>query len=74
MRMSRMQNRSETPTSLRILTVPPCGWSDLGTTPRRVVEAASRYAARRSSPAPETAGMMAFLDLVARQSQLTAAG
>lgn len=61
------------PTSLRVLTVPPCGWSDLGT-PRRVVETASRCASRWNSSAPEAAGMMAFLDLAARQSQPTVAG
>jgi mannose-1-phosphate guanylyltransferase len=55
------------PSSLRVLTVPPCGWSDLGT-PRRVVETVNRYAPRYA-PAPEASGMMAFLDLAVRQSQ-----
>jgi mannose-1-phosphate guanylyltransferase len=61
------------PSSLRVLTVPPCGWSDLGT-PRRVVETANRYAPRYAT-SPQASGVMAFLDLAVRQSQLaTAAG
>jgi hypothetical protein len=57
---------------LRVLTVPACGWSDLGT-PRRVVETASRYAPRNAS-ATQAGRMMAFLDLAAGQSQLAVAG
>jgi mannose-1-phosphate guanylyltransferase len=60
------------PASLRVLTVPACGWSDLGT-PRRVVETASRYAPRNAS-ATQAGRMMAFLDLAAGQSQLAVAG
>lgn len=56
---------------LRVLTVPACGWSDLGT-PRRVVETVKRY---KSTPAPSmSAGATAFLDLAARQSQPHAVG
>jgi mannose-1-phosphate guanylyltransferase len=54
------------PTLLRVLTVPPCGWSDLGT-PRRVTEALNHISprvrhSRRSSP-----GRAAFLDLTQLQ-------
>ena len=54
--------------ALKLLAVPPCGWSDLGT-PRRVIEAARRcnFASAR---APQPAGVRAFVDLVARQAQL----
>ena len=50
------------PALLRVLTVPPCGWSDLGT-PRRVTEALSRFPPRREHSRRTTAGRAAFLDL-----------
>lgn len=51
------------PTLLRVLTVPACGWSDLGT-PRRVTETLSRFPPRRhQSRRKEEAGRSAFLDL-----------
>jgi mannose-1-phosphate guanylyltransferase len=50
------------PALLRVLTVPPCGWSDLGT-PRRVTEALSRFPPRREHPRRKDAGRAAFLDL-----------
>jgi mannose-1-phosphate guanylyltransferase len=49
------------PSALRVLTVPACGWSwsDLGT-PRRVVEVANRYGSDPSADKPSV-----FLDLAA---------
>jgi mannose-1-phosphate guanylyltransferase len=47
------------PSALRVLKVPACGWNDLGT-PRRVVEVANRY---RSDTPADTQPM--FLDLAA---------
>lgn len=59
------------PGLLRVLTVPPCGWSDLGT-PRRVSEALSRFPPRRAeSRHPAHA---AFLDLTQHQPPTYAAG
>jgi mannose-1-phosphate guanylyltransferase len=55
------------PSALRVLKVPACGWNDLGT-PRRVVEVANRY---RSDPHVDTQPM--FLDLAALPSQRFAA-
>jgi mannose-1-phosphate guanylyltransferase len=48
------------PELLRVLTVPPCGWSDLGT-PRRVSEALTRFPPRQVRS--RTVGHAAFLDL-----------
>jgi mannose-1-phosphate guanylyltransferase len=48
------------PELLRVLTVPDCGWSDLGT-PRRVSEALTRFPPRQVRS--RTAGHAAFLDL-----------
>jgi mannose-1-phosphate guanylyltransferase len=48
------------PELLRVLSVPPCGWSDLGT-PRRVVETVNRFRSQ-----PRAAGLTCaatFLDL-----------
>jgi mannose-1-phosphate guanylyltransferase len=59
------------PQFLRVLTVPQCGWSDLGT-PRRVIETANRVVAHRRAPA-ERPHMMAFLDLAASQVRHAAA-
>ena len=48
------------PELLRVLTVPPCGWSDLGT-PRRVSEALTRFPPRQVRS--RHTGHAAFLDL-----------
>ncbi len=50
------------PALLRVLTVPPCGWSDLGT-PRRVTETLSRFPPRRHHSRRKEASRAAFLDL-----------
>lgn len=50
------------PELLRVLTVPPCGWSDLGT-PRRVVETVSRFRSESGAARPVRAA--SFLDLAA---------
>jgi mannose-1-phosphate guanylyltransferase len=47
-----------TPELLRVMTVPQCGWSDLGT-PKRVADTVSRFGARAAIPPREGA----FLDL-----------
>jgi mannose-1-phosphate guanylyltransferase len=56
---------------LRVLTVPACGWSDLGT-PRRVGETVSRYRSTPDLVSPAVAGRTAFLDLAARHLQMHA--
>lgn len=48
------------PELLRVMTVPACGWSDLGT-PRRVVETVHRF--RSQSSAARRASAASFLDL-----------
>lgn len=50
------------PALLRVLIVPPCGWSDLGT-PRRVTETLSRFPPRREHSRRHEASRAAFLDL-----------
>ncbi|HEY0941217.1 MAG TPA: sugar phosphate nucleotidyltransferase [Steroidobacter sp.] len=51
------------PSLLRVLTVPACGWSDLGT-PHRVTEALSRFPPRRESARRANASSRtSFLDL-----------
>lgn len=50
------------PALLRVLTVPACGWSDLGT-PRRVTETLSRFPPRREHSRRADASRAAFLDL-----------
>ncbi|HEY8537871.1 MAG TPA: sugar phosphate nucleotidyltransferase [Steroidobacteraceae bacterium] len=60
------------PGALKVLTVPPCGWSDLGT-PRRVAETVHRYGAARRASIPEKPSMAAFLDLAARHTHASAA-
>jgi mannose-1-phosphate guanylyltransferase len=50
------------PTLLSVLTVPPCGWSDLGT-PRRVTEALSRFPAPCEPSRRKDARRAVFLDL-----------
>ena len=59
------------PALLRVLTVPACGWSDLGT-PRRVGETVSRYRATPGAPLSMAPGRMAFVDLAARHLQMQA--
>lgn len=56
------------PSLLRVLTVPPCGWSDLGT-PRRVGAAVTQGSFARRVPVQVPAGTAAFLDLAARHVQ-----
>lgn len=48
--------------SLRVLRVPACGWSDLGT-PHRLIETVHRINSRSSAPATVHADSPAFLDL-----------
>ena len=59
------------PSALKVLTVPPCGWSDLGT-PRRVNDTVKRYGSLPSPLGPSSNGMAAFLDLAARQAHVAA--
>jgi mannose-1-phosphate guanylyltransferase len=54
------------PTLLRVLTVPPCGWSDLGT-PRRVTEALNHISPRVRHSRRSNTGRAAFLDLTQLQ-------
>jgi mannose-1-phosphate guanylyltransferase len=57
---------------LRVITVPACGWSDLGT-PSRVAEALKRF-----EPAPvrrpKAPAMPAFINLAAQHARLAMAG
>lgn len=48
------------PELLRVMTVPPCGWSDLGT-PKRVVQTVSRFRSESTAAGPARAA--SFLDL-----------
>lgn len=59
------------PSLSRVLTVPACGWSDLGT-PRRVGETVSRYRSTAGAPFSMTPGRTAFVDLAARHLQMHA--
>lgn len=59
------------PELLRVLTVPPCGWSDLGT-PRRVTEALTRFPPRQARS--RHAGHAAFLDLTQHRPVAYASG
>lgn len=52
------------PSALKVLTVPTCGWSDLGT-PRRVAEAVHRYGRTGEAGESGMTAMSAFLDLAA---------
>jgi mannose-1-phosphate guanylyltransferase len=58
--------------SLRVITAPACGWSDLGT-PKRVAEALKRFepAPRRTTAPVE---MPAFINLAAQHARLAMAG
>lgn len=57
------------PSTLKVLTVPACGWSDLGT-PRRVAETVHRYGRTRGPDVSGVTAMAAFLDLAARPEHL----
>ena len=59
------------PSLLRVLTVPACGWSDLGT-PRRVGETVSRYRPAPGASLTLAPGRTAFVDLAARHLQMHA--
>jgi len=59
------------PSLLRVLTVPTCGWSDLGT-PRRVGETVSRYRSTAGLPLSTAPVRTAFVDLAARHLQMHA--
>jgi mannose-1-phosphate guanylyltransferase len=59
------------PELLSVLTVPPCGWSDLGT-PRRVNEALTRFPPRQARS--RRAGHPAFLDLTQHRPVTYASG
>lgn len=56
------------PTLLSVLTVPPCGWSDLGT-PRRVSEALSQMQPSFQHARRSNTGRVPFLDLTQLSSQ-----
>lgn len=57
------------PELLRVMTVPPCGWSDLGT-PKRVVETVNRFGcASRAAGWPQEA---TFLNLAAQSAHAKA--
>jgi hypothetical protein len=57
--------------TLRVITAPACGWSDLGT-PKRVAEALKRFEPvdRRR----ELIAMPAFINLAAQHARLALAG
>jgi mannose-1-phosphate guanylyltransferase len=57
------------PELLRVLTVPACGWSDLGT-PRRVVETVNRFGSASSVAGGKQAAT--FLNLAAQSAYATA--
>jgi len=59
------------PSLLRVLTVPACGWSDLGT-PRRVGLTVSRYRSTAGIPLSTAPVRTAFVDLAARHLQMHA--
>jgi mannose-1-phosphate guanylyltransferase len=54
--------------SLRVLTVPACGWTDLGT-PRRVAATVGQCGSLRSSSPSVVTGASAFVDLAERHLQ-----
>lgn len=59
--------------SLRVLRVPACGWSDLGT-PRRVIETVRRIKSQASEFASSHADPSAFLNLAGRMPAMCATG
>jgi len=59
---------------LRVLKVPACGWSDLGT-PRRVIETVQRiYSRADGAPLPTHGDRSAFLNLAGRSLDRYATG
>jgi mannose-1-phosphate guanylyltransferase len=58
---------------LRVLAVPDCGWSDLGT-PQRVAEAVGKLEQASPSGAPRPGRSRAFLSLAAQHRRLGAMG
>lgn len=61
------------PSMLRVLTVPPCGWSDLGT-PRRLTEALLHVAPRSEHSLRRMGGHTPFVDLTQLHLPKYAAG
>ena len=59
--------------SLRVLRVPACGWSDLGT-PHRVIETVARMKSQSRSYVSAHADPSAFLNLAGRAPAMYAAG
>lgn len=59
--------------SLRVLRVPACGWSDLGT-PHRVIETVQRMKSQVTERASAHADPSAFLNLAGCTSAMYAAG
>jgi mannose-1-phosphate guanylyltransferase len=59
--------------SLRVLRVPACGWSDLGT-PHRVIETVQRMKSQTGALASAPADPSAFLNLAGRMPGLCATG
>ena len=59
--------------SLRVLSVPECGWSDLGT-PDRVAEALDALGADEEAPGPPPLGEPALLSLAARHREIYRSG
>lgn len=59
--------------SLRVLRVPACGWSDLGT-PHRVIETLQRIKSHASALAPGHGDPSAFLNLAGRMPEMYATG
>jgi len=53
------------PSQLRVLNVPACGWSDLGT-PRRVAQAVDRHQLTRRPTRSAVSNAQSFLDLAAQ--------
>jgi mannose-1-phosphate guanylyltransferase len=59
--------------SLRVVTAPACGWSDLGT-PMRVAEALKRFEPVPARRANTKVAMPAFINLAAQHARLAMAG
>lgn len=59
--------------SLRVLRVPACGWSDLGT-PHRVIQTVQRMKSQERALAAANADPSVFLNLAGRTSALCATG
>ncbi|HEY0682311.1 MAG TPA: sugar phosphate nucleotidyltransferase [Steroidobacter sp.] len=61
------------PSMLRVLTVPPCGWSDLGT-PKRLIEALNHVLPKSEHSLRELGRHTPFVDLTQHRSPKYAAG